>query len=295
MTLLLMAAGKGSRYGKLKQFDGLGRKDEFLMEFSIYDAITAGFDHVVIITQHAHVQFLEEYFSDRLPINVKLDVLSQKLEELPRGTEILVERQKPWGTAHAVWTARNHINSPFVVLNADDYYGSEAYNNAALFIKNTSKKELFAMVGYTLKETLSQNGSVSRGICSIENGNLISVQERLKIVSGNGSINDLDSGEYFTGQETVSMNFWVCHPSIFPEIEEYFFNFLEDKELVKNSEVYLPLLVQHLIENKKITVKVLPTGGRWFGVTYADDRELAVAQLVDMTNKGIYPSPLWDK
>lgn len=294
-TLLLMAAGKGSRYGKLKQFDGLGPKSEFLMEFSIYDAIAAGFDQIVVITQKDQIHFLQEHLGDRLPKNIKLDILSQDLKDLPHGAEFEGERSKPWGTAHAVWTARQYIHSPFVVLNADDYYGSKAFKDAAHFIDNHKYNFPFAMVGYTLKETLSKNGSVSRGICSIENGNLISVQERLKIVSQNETITDLDSGEHFTGQETVSMNFWVCHPSIFSEIEEYFFSFLQDKELIKNSEVYLPLLVQHLIGQQKITVKVLPSGGKWFGVTYAEDRESAVGHLAEMTDEGIYPSPLWDK
>ncbi len=293
MTLLLMAAGKGSRYGKLKQFDGLGPKEEFLMEFSIFDAIDAGFDHVVIITQRDHVAFLKDHLMARIPKNIKLDVLSQELEELPPGTEILVERHKPWGTAHAVWTARNHINTPFVVLNADDYYGRAAFHKAASFIKNTATTSPFAMVGYTLKETLSPNGSVSRGICRIKNGNLLSIEERLKIISENGEIVDLDSGQHFSGEEMVSMNFWVCHPSLFSEIETYFSKFLQDKEMVKNGEVYLPFVIQHLIAKQTTTVAVLPSSGKWFGVTYANDRELAVMELADMTNKEVYPSPLW--
>lgn len=294
MTLLLMAAGKGSRYGKLKQFDGLGPKEEFLMEFSIYDAIDTSFDHVVIITQHDHVEFLKDHLEARIPKNIKLDVLAQELEELPLGSKILVERHKPWGTAHAVWTARNHINSPFVVLNADDYYGREAFYNAASFIKNQKITFPFAMAGYTLKETLSKNGSVSRGICSIKNGNLLHVEERLKIISENGEIVDLDSGERFGGEEKVSMNFWVCNTSLFLEIESYFSKFLQDEELIQNSEMYLPFVIQSLIAEKKTTVAVLPSGNNWFGVTYANDREIAVNQLAEMTAMGQYPSPLWD-
>ncbi|MEB8327896.1 sugar phosphate nucleotidyltransferase [Flavobacteriaceae bacterium KMM 6897] len=294
MTLLLMAAGKGSRYGKLKQFDGLGPNEEFLMEFSIFDAIAAGFDHIVIITQRDHVNFLSEHIAVRISKNVKLDVLSQDLEELPLGTNIVVERNKPWGTAHAVWTARHHITSPFVVLNADDYYGRNAFQNASLFIKNPKKTSLFAMVGYTLKETLSPNGSVSRGVCSISSGSLLQIQERLKIIFEKGEITDLESGELFSGEEKVSMNFWVCHPTLFSEIEDYFSKFLKDEEKVKNSEVYLPFVIQNLIVEKKTTVAVLPSGGKWFGVTYANDRELAVKELADMTKMGIYPTPLWD-
>ncbi|MEJ1223194.1 nucleotidyltransferase family protein [Sediminicola sp. 1XM1-17] len=295
MTLLLMAAGKGSRYGKLKQFDGLGPKDEFLMEFSMYDAIKVGFNHIVVITQRNHVQFLKEHLEGRLPEHIALDVLSQELEELPKGVKITGKRSKPWGTAHAVWTARNHIDSPFAVLNADDFYGSHAFKEAADFINDSRNNSTFAMIGYTLEATLSQNGSVSRGICSIKNGKLSAVEERLKIISENGSITDLDSGEYFTGKEMVSMNFWICHPSLFSEITEYFTKFLLDEELVQLSEVYLPLVIQHLIAKNKISVKVLPSGGKWFGITYADDRESAVGQLMDMTTMGNYPSPLWNK
>ncbi|MFT4832471.1 MAG: NDP-sugar pyrophosphorylase family protein [Psychroserpens sp.] len=294
MTLLLMAAGKGSRYGKLKQFDGLGPNEEFLMEFSIFDAIAAGFNHIVIITQRDYVNFLKKHIAVRIPKNIKLDVLSQDLDELPQGTKIVVERNKPWGTAHAVWTARHHITSPFVVLNADDYYGSKAFHNAALFIKDPINTSPFAMVGYTLKETLSPNGSVSRGVCSISNGKLLHIQEQLKVLSENGEITDLESGELFSGEEKVSMNFWVCHPTLFSEIEDYFSKFLKDEEKVKNSEVYLPFVIQHLIAEKKITVAVLASGGKWFGVTYANDRKLAVTELANMSKMGIYPTPLWD-
>jgi NDP-sugar pyrophosphorylase family protein len=295
MTLLLMAAGKGSRYGKLKQFDSLGPKEEFLMEFSIFDAIEAGFNHIVIITQRDHVEFLKVHLETRIPKNLKLDVLSQELEELPREIKILEERLKPWGTAHAVWTARQHIANPFVVLNADDYYGRDAFYHAASFIKNSTSTTVFAMVGYTLKETLSPNGSVSRGICSVIHSNLLDLQERLKIIYEKGEITDLDSGEYFSGEEKVSMNFWVCQPMLFSEIEVYFSQFLRDKELVKNSEVYLPAVIQELIAKNKVSVTVLPSGGKWFGVTYANDRELAVKELTEMTKNTIYPSPLWDK
>ena len=225
MTLLLMAAGSGSRYGKLKQFDDLGPNGEFLMEFAIYDAIQNGFKQVVVITKTENVSFLEEHLSKRLPENITLNVLAQELTDLPEGVTFTGERKKPWGTAHAVWTARNVINGPFVVINADDFYGQSAYKKAADFI--TSNTKAYALLGYTLKDTLSEHGSVSRGVCEVEGDNLIAVQERLKIVQKDGNIIDEDTGLKFTGDEQASMNFWVCRPSIFDKIEAEFRIFLK--------------------------------------------------------------------
>ena len=175
MTLLLMAAGSGSRYGKLKQFDDLGPKEEFLMEFSIYDALKYGFDHIVAITKRENVDFLKEHLSSRLPKNIKLDVLAQEVNDLPEGVTFSGERAKPWGTAHAVWTARNVINRPFAIINADDYYGKNAFESAADFIKNNRNGETFGLIAYILKNTLSEHGSVSRGVCKSENGKLTSI------------------------------------------------------------------------------------------------------------------------
>ncbi|MEJ2584137.1 MAG: sugar phosphate nucleotidyltransferase [Robiginitalea sp.] len=236
MTLLLMAAGKGSRYGKLKQFDDLGPKGEFLMEFSIYDAIANGFNHIVVITQKDNVEFLREYLGKRLPSDVSLDVLAQELTDLPEGTQFAGERPKPWGTAHAVWTARNVITNPFAVINADDYYGQPAYARAAEFIRNTP--DSFGLVAYTLKDTLSPHGSVSRGVCRQEGSSLRSVDERLEIADSNGQIRDADSGITFTGNELVSMNFWVCQPDLFSRIESDFREFLSSLEDPAKGEVW---------------------------------------------------------
>lgn len=169
MTLLLMAAGSGSRYGKLKQFDDLGPNGEFLMEFAISDALKNGFDHIVLITKKENVSFLDDYLRGRLPANIQLDVLAQELTDLPEGCTFEGERTKPWGgTAHAVWTARNVINGPFAVINADDFYGQPAYENAANFMRAHKDDNTYALVGYTLKNTLSDHGSVSRGVCKVD-------------------------------------------------------------------------------------------------------------------------------
>lgn len=293
MTLLLMAAGRGSRYGKLKQFDGLGPKAEFLMEFSMYDALNNGFDHIVVITQKDNVDFLRDYLQPRLPETVKLDVLAQELSDLPEGTTYAGERSKPWGTAHAVWTARKVINGPFAVINADDYYGRTAYGNAARFIRNTGAGEHYGLVAYTLKDTLSPYGSVSRGVCKQQGDSLVSVEERVKLEQQNGMVKDLDTGLEFSGDELVSMNFWICRPSIFPQIAQDLNAFLNRGEGVESGEVYLPFVIQAMLQNHMVSVTVIPSESRWFGVTYADDKEKAMAELQQMTAQGHYRSPLW--
>ncbi|MBT9188137.1 MULTISPECIES: sugar phosphate nucleotidyltransferase [Zobellia] len=295
MTLLLMAAGSGSRYGKLKQFDDLGPNGEFLMEFGIYDALKNGFDHIVLITKKENVSLAENHLRPKLPANIKLDVLAQEITDLPEGCSFSGERKKPWGTAHAVWTARNVINGPFAVLNADDFYGQSAYENAANFAREHNNDNTFALVGYTLKNTLSEHGSVSRGVCQVNGDDLISVDERLKLEPKDGKVLDLDSGNEYTGEEQVSMNFWVCQPSIFDKIESEFRTFLADDNLATTSELYIPKTVQEMLQAGEIKVKVVPSGGDWFGVTYASDREKAVANLQGKTDAGKYPSPLWPK
>lgn len=293
MTLLLMAAGRGSRYGKLKQFDGLGPKDEFLMEFSMYDALNNGFDHIVVITQKDNVDFLRDYLQPRLPESVKLDVLAQELTDLPEGASYAGERSKPWGTAHAVWTARKVIDGPFAVINADDYYGRAAYSNAARFIRNAGDGGPYGLVAYTLKDTLSPYGSVSRGVCRQQGDSLLSVEERVKLQRQNGSVKDLDTGLEFTGDELVSMNFWICRPGIFPQIEQDLNAFLNREAGVETGEVYLPFVIQGMLQDKTISVTVIPSESQWFGVTYADDKEKAMAELQQMTEEGLYRSPLW--
>ena len=294
MTLLLMAAGSGSRYGKLKQFDDLGPNGEFLMEFAMYDAIKNGFDHIVIITKKEYVQLAEDHMEGRLPANVKLDVLAQEITDFPEGAVFNGERPKPWGTAHAVWTARNVIDGPFAVINADDFYGKSAYENAAHFMRQYKDDTTYALVGYTLKNTLSEHGTVSRGVCEVAGENLVSVNERLKLEEDGDHVVDRDSGNTYTGEESVSMNFWVCKPSIFKRIESDFRGFLADEETAKTAELYIPKIVQDMLQAGDIAVKVVPSGGDWFGVTYASDRDNAVAFLQQKTDEGDYVSPLWN-
>jgi len=293
MTLLLMAAGRGSRYGKLKQFDGLGPVEEFLMEFSMYDALKNGFNHIVVVTQKDNVSYLKDYLSERLDKSIALDVISQELHDLPEGSSYEGEREKPWGTAHAVWTARNVISGPFAVINADDYYGKKAYKNAADFISRTADDTSFGLVAYTLRDTLSEFGSVSRGVCKRDGNVLISVEERIKIEQQEDDIIDTDSGIRFTGEELASMNFWVCRPSIFDQIEQDLRIFLQKEANIKGGEVYLPFVIQAMLQANKTSVEVIPSESKWFGVTYADDKDKAMSHLQRMTDEGGYPSPLW--
>jgi NDP-sugar pyrophosphorylase family protein len=288
-----MAAGKGSRYGKLKQFDGFGPGEEFLMEFSIYDALEHGFNHIVVITQKDNVDFLRDYLQPRLPENVELDVLAQEHTDLPAGVGFNRERKKPWGTAHAVWTARNVIHGPFAVINADDYYGKEAYKNAAAFIQSHRDDESYGLVAYTLHDTLSPHGSVSRGVCKQQGDQLVSVEERTRLEQQNGTVKDHDSGLQFTGDELVSMNFWVCRPSLFDQVAQDLRSFIQQGENVDSGEIYLPFVIQGMLQSGKTSVKVIPANSHWFGVTYAEDKEKAMTELREMTEKGHYRTPLW--
>ena len=290
-----MAAGSGSRYGKLKQFDELGPKEEFLMEFSIYDALKNGFDHIVVITKAANQEFLQDYLSERLPAYVKLDVLVQDINDLPSGIRLETERVKPWGTAHAVWTARNVIDSAFIIINADDYYGQPAYQAASKFIEQNKEKGSYAIIGYNLSDTLSKHGTVSRGVCSADQGKLTSIEELMKIHEIDGVIVDEDSGKILDPNTVVSMNFWICNPSIFNYIESYFKNFLKDPANIEKSEIYIPFVAHEMMANGLIDIQVISANSDWFGVTYYDDKVNAVNSLSGLTKKGQYPCPLWNK
>jgi NDP-sugar pyrophosphorylase family protein len=295
MTLLLMAAGSGSRYGKLKQFDELGPAQEFLLEFSIHDAILYGFNHIVLVTKATNQDFLQDYLAERLPKSIKLDVVVQDINDIPSNITIDTNREKPWGTAHAVWSARHVIDSDFVIINADDYYGKKAFEGAANFIDNNESNSTYALVGYSLKDTLSDFGSVSRGVCSVDGKQLISIEEHTKIEAINGKIIDADSGRTLKPETMVSMNFWICNTSIFNYIETYFSNFLQMPENLEKSEIYLPFVAQEMMTNGLININVIESNSSWFGVTYYDDKTEAVTTLQNLTNNKQYPTPLWDK
>ncbi|MGY8919380.1 MAG: nucleotidyltransferase family protein [Flavobacteriales bacterium] len=293
MTLLLMAAGSGSRYGKLKQFDELGPKSEFLLEFSVYDAIKSGFNHIVLVTKKENQSFLSNYLTQRIPSDIKIDVIVQDINDLPKNTTINTERIKPWGTAHAVWSARKVIKSSFVIINADDYYGNEAFVQAANYLKIKKSENAYGLVTYKLGKTLSKFGAVSRGICKVESGKLTSIEEHIKIIKNNNIIIDEDSQTILDFDNDVSMNFWICNTNVFDYIENYFRKFLENKDNLKKNEIYLPFVAQEMMSENIITIDAISSDSDWFGVTYFEDKDNAVNLLKSFTLKGQYPSPIW--
>ena len=289
-----MAAGSGSRYGKLKQFDGLGPNEEFLMEFSIFDAIENQFDHIVIVTKAENQNFLQQYMDNRLPNNVKVDVITQSIDDTPDGVKIETTRKKPWGTAHAVWSARHLIQGDFVIINADDYYGKPAFSAAADFIRNNDNNS-FGLVTYSLGDTLSEHGSVSRGVCKVDEDKLISIEEFTKIESIKGEIMDQHSGLSLHSEDLVSMNFWVCNDKIFNYIDDYFTSFLSIADNLEKSEIYLPFVIQEMMVQRAVDVTVIQVKSPWFGVTYFNDKLSAQEAIQKFSDEGLYTSPLWTK
>lgn len=294
MTLLIMAAGNGSRYGALKQFDHLGPKKEYLFEFSIYDAIENGFEHIVIITKEAFVVDIKDYLQARLPNQIKIDVIAQKIEDIPSVSGSDFEREKPWGTAHAVWAARDYIKNKFVVINADDYYGKDAFRKSFELINKSGSDNLCGLVPYTLNDTLSEHGTVSRGICQAEGNVLKGITEMIKIEKQKTSVVDLDSNTILSGNEFASMNFWIFDPSIFQIIEIQLIEFLKSKTNIEKGEIYIPLIIQFMIDSGSTSIYLTQPSSDWFGVTYADDKLNAVQVLQKMSEQKQYPSPLWN-
>ncbi len=295
MTLLIMAAGLGSRYGALKQFDNLGPNNEYLFEYSIFDAIANGFNHIVVVTNANFVNELQVYLKKRLPKMIKIDIIAQLISDLPVLNSNFKDRVKPWGTAHAVWTVRNLIHDDFVVINADDFYGNNSFKIAAQFIKKESDENNLGMVAYSLDETLSNNGYVSRGICKIKKNLLQNIHEFTEIERKGSCISDKKTNNKFTGEELVSMNFWICNPIIFTEIGIQLTKFFEKNINIKKKEdeIYFPLVVQDMINNQKIQIEIFYTSSKWFGVTYKNDKIKVARKLEEMSIKGLYPSPLW--
>ncbi len=293
MVLLIMAAGSGSRYGKLKQFDELGPNGEFLMEFSIYDAIKHGFDHIVLITKKENKDFLFNYLRKKIDKSIKLDVVIQEIDNLPNGIKADSNRQKPWGTAHAVWCAKDYINNGFAIINADDYYGSNAFKNASSFFNSSKDQNNYGLVSYKLKNTLSDFGSVSRGVCKVSNGKLESINEHLKIEKIGNTIKDFESGNILEENDYVSMNFWLCRSNFFEHLEKYIIEEIENLNDIEKSEIYLPFAAQKLLNEKIIAIDVIDSDSKWFGVTYKEDKENSVKKLSAYTKEGVYSTPLW--
>ncbi|HEM49202.1 MAG TPA: nucleotidyltransferase [Caldithrix sp.] len=298
-TLLFLAAGMGSRYGGLKQLDEFGPNGETLMEYSIYDGIKAGFEKIVFVIRRDFEQAFIETYIDKIKDKIEVDYVFQELTALPEGYRVPDNREKPWGTGHAILAAKNAIDGPFAVLNADDFYGREAYQIIHDFLANIDQYEstTYTIIGYPLPKTLSEHGHVSRGVCEIDaDGNLIKVTERLKITREKDGIyyHENDKSFLLSEDTSVSMNLMGFDKTFFNYLDQYFTDFLDKSIHDPKSEYLLPAVVNTLAQNGKVKVKILKTDAQWFGVTYQEDRPIVIQKLKAMVDKGIYPSELWD-
>lgn len=298
-TLLVMAAGMGSRYGSLKQIDPVGPSGETIIDYSIFDAIRAGFGKVVFIIRKDIEADFREVFISKLAGKIKVDYVFQELDKLPAGFSLPEGRTKPWGTGHAILMAKDLVKEPFAAINADDFYGAGAFKVMADYLNSldNSGQTDFSMVGYDLANTMSEFGSVSRGICSTDNEAwLKEVTERTKIqFTPNGIADVQDDGGRISLAENdiVSMNFWGFTPAFFQLAEPLFAKFLTNSISNPKSEFYIPFVVDELIKKGMARVKVLQSHDKWFGVTYKEDKPLVIAKLQQLTQEGFYPSKLW--
>ena len=296
-TLVVMAAGMGSRFGGTKQLAGVGPNGETILDYSVHDAISAGFGKVVFVIRKAFADAFEQGIGARYSKQIDVAYVYQELDNLPAGCTPSSERTKPWGTAHAVWCARPEVTNPFAVINADDFYGSDAFNQMAAYLKDVDTQQgKYAMVAFEVEGTLSPFGSVSRGVCQVDDSsNLIEVAEHTALTrNGSGVLSTFADGskEVLSIETLVSMNFWGFTPDFLEHCDTYFCQFYAVNQTSLKAECYLPSAVTHLMQTGKATVKVLGTSGRWFGLTYPDDRQAVVDALSEYTNQGIYPSPL---
>jgi NDP-sugar pyrophosphorylase family protein len=297
-TLLVLAAGMGSRYGGLKQMDPMGPHGETVLDYSVFDAIRSGFGRVVFIIREDFAEAFKQGIGARFADKIQVDYAFQKLTDLPAEFSLPEGREKPWGTAHAVRAARDLVNEPFAVINADDFYGRDAYRQAAEFlIKQANNPSAMAMVGYPLENTLSDHGTVNRGICKLDaSGALAEVEEYVNIgrendghvrgVGLNGERRVIPTGS------PVSMNFWAFNPAFFAQLEEAFVKFLQESGAQPKSECYIPTVVDQLIRDGKARCAVLQTSSSWFGVTYPDDKPFVVKSIQRAIAAGEYPEKL---
>jgi len=298
ISLVVLAAGMGSRYGGLKQMDSFGPNGETIIDYSLYDAHRAGFDHVVFIIRDFFADKFKEAFAPKMEGRMDTDYVSQELSNIPHPFPVLSERDRPWGTGHAVWVAHSAITGPFAVINADDYYGPESYKTLYDFLTQKRDVEEYSVVGYKLANTLSEFGTVNRGVCQVdEKGYLVNIAECKQIgTDENGIINfpEGDSIRILSPDSPVSMNMWGFYPSYFDFFEKQFDTFLEKNQNDLKAEFYIPTLVDTLIRNKERQTKVLHCDAEWFGVTYREDKEFVSARLNDLITEDVYPEKLWE-
>jgi NDP-sugar pyrophosphorylase family protein len=296
-TLVIMAAGMASRYGSMKQIQQFGPGGETIMDYSIYDAIKAGFQKVVFIIRQDFAEDFKNIFEPKLNGKIETEYVYQEMNKYLGGREVPGERTKPWGTSHAMLCAKDAVNEPFAVINADDFYGADAFQKAVQFLKIECKEDVYAIVGYQLASTLSTYGSVSRGVVDVDaNNNLVAINERLKIYRDNGKIvyEDTDGSKHEVPEDAISsMNFWCFHPSLFSFLEEGFNKFLDENMNSPKAEYLIPYSADQWIKAGKGVIKVIPTTAQWFGVTYKEDAPIVKGNLDQLVDKGEYPASLW--
>ena len=298
-TLLILAAGMGSRYGGMKQVDAFGPSGETITDYSIYDAIRAGFERFVFVISPKMEEDFKTNYIKKFPSRLNVDYVIQSLEDLPEGFTVPEDRVKPWGTAHAVLMAKNAINEPFAVINADDYYGRKSYKIMNHFLTQTSEEALgnYCMVGFELQKTVSKHGSVARGICQVnDKGYLSGMVERTKIfLKDEGIVFEEEDGtvQPLDPKDTVSMNLFGFTPDFFSHIEEDFKKFLKKNTNNPKAEIFIPLVVNNLIAVGKSNMSVLQTPDSWFGVTYQEDKPVTIEKISQLVEEGVYPENLW--
>jgi len=300
-TLLILAAGMASRYGSMKQTDGFGPNGETIIEYSIYDAIKAGFGKVIFVIKEEFAENFKGIFEPKLKGKIETDYVFQTFDLKPFGIDIEIQRSKPWGTAHAVLAARDAVKEPFCVINADDFYGRESYQKMCDFLINGVSDTQFSMIGFQIDKTLSEHGYVSRGVCEVdEDGNLTEIHERIKVYfkpdeAGNKNIVFEEEGREYPirSNSRVSMNFWGFTPKIFELSAGLFKDFALANTENPKAEFFIPLAAENLIRNGVVSFKVIPTQNQWFGVTYAEDKPIVQECIDTLVADGEYPGNLW--
>lgn len=285
-TLVVMAAGMGSRFGGLKQLEPIGKNGEVILDFSVFDAIEAGFDKVVFVIKHEIEEDFKRLVGERIAKKVKVEYVYQEIDKLPAGFSVPEGRSKPWGTGHAILCCKDVVDTPFIVVNADDYYGKTAFSKMYNYLKEETGN--YAMVGFRLANTLTENGTVSRGVCVAENGLLKEIEERTKIDADCRYTLDGENWIQMEKDTVVSMNMWGFTPDVFDYLTEGFTQFLKESINVPKSEYYIPTLVDNLITKGEKEVAVLVAEDKWYGVTYKEDKDAVVSAICDLMDKGLY-------
>ena len=297
-TLVILAAGMASRYGSMKQVEGFGPSGETIMDYSIYDAIRSGFGKVVFIIRKEFEKNFRELAGKKIEDKINVEYVFQELNKYAEGFEIPKERTKPWGTAHAVLCADEKVKEPFAVINADDFYGKDGFVKASDFLMNDCNEKTFSIIGYELLKTLSEHGTVNRGVCQVDNkGNLVSVVERLNVSKVGDKIvcNDEHLPKELPLNTQVSMNFWCFHPSVFDYTKKIFKEFLAENASNPKAEFFIPIVADKYIKEREGVIKVINTSAQWFGVTYKEDAPMVRESLMKLLNAGEYSSNLWAK